>query len=274
LVKAGAFDEFGNRAAILAGFEQIRQNASLKRPDQQNGQTLLFEESITGTEKISSENDLLPQVTEFSKEEILMLEKQILGIYITENPLADALSLISDKATHKIFELNTEEFLGTKVRVGGILSKIRIVLTKKGGQEMMFADLSDETGALTLVVFPKVYAENKMLLGEDKAVLVEGRVDMRQDEISLIVEKIYDPKNMGEGKDDPVIRIPQGTRPQILVRLNEMLQENKGDQKITLEFENTNSIENKRLELPYGVNWSRELKNRIEALLLNWSEFE
>lgn len=268
LIKAGAMDEFGTRAALLSALDEIRAKASAEAKSKAQGQSQLFEpEDFPGGKK-GSGKDVLPDIPEFSKEELLSLERQLLGFYLTEHPLSSVLSIISDLVSHKIFELNPDEHVGNRVKIGGVVTGTRIVTTRNGGQEMVFADLSDDTGAVSLVVFPKLYAATRGIWITNQPILVEGRVDFRQENLSIVVEKVVDLKKQeeeGEEKKFPVIKVPKGTRPRVLVELNDILQKNLGNREVVLEFENDGGMP-RRMKLPYGIAWSKRLEEKIKKL--------
>lgn len=264
LIKAGAMDRFGGRAAQLAALDSIRGKAQFEAKSKAAGQAQLFGQSAN----VLPEADNLPDIPEFTKEELLTLERQLLGFYLTEHPYSQVLSVIGHLVSHKLFEITPEEHVGTRVKVGGVLSGTRIVTTRNGGQEMVFADLVDDTGTISLVVFPKIYASSRTVWIANQPVLVEGRVDFRADSLSVVVERVIDLKSQQlPSAELPVIRVPKGTRPAKLVKLNEVLQANQGGQEIILEFENGNGAVPRRMKLPYGVAWSKTLEAEIKNLL-------
>lgn len=269
LVKAGALDKFGKRAAILAAMDSIREKITSKNKRDSEGQFGLFE---TETKKDTKEAplDTLPDIEEFTQEEKLSLEKQLLGFYLTEHPLTSLLSQISGKITHKLFELSPEEHTGQKVKVGGIVASQRIVITKNGGREMAFITLEDDTSVLDLVVFPSVFERTKEFWAGREPLIVEGKVDNREEKLSLLVEKVYginfapsNPEGVPSGA--AVLRIPAGTKPEVLVTINRLLQENKGDENLEIIVEN--GFGEKKIKLPYGVAWSGTLETEVKSLL-------
>lgn len=275
LVKAGAMDGFGKRPAILAALDEIRGKLGRSRLAV-DGQSGLFD---TGEKIETSPVDNLPEVADFSLDEKLSLEKQLLGFYLTENPVNTSLEKIKDKITHRIYELNIEESVGKKVKVAGLVSAVRVIVTKNGGREMAFVDLEDETGKISLVVFPNTYATTKGKWMERKALLVEGKVDEREESLSLLVEKVEteeDIENQLTGfaqktltnveTGTVVLRIPRGTSPKSLVEINHLLQASKGgDRQLVILVEN--GFGEKRISLPYGISWNSELETRINVLL-------
>jgi len=278
LIKAGSMDEFGKRAALLAGLDEIRERISSKSKMNASGQGGLFddEEGV----QVMTIVDKLPEIEDFSLDEKLALEKQLLGLYITDHPLSNSLSLIAEKITHKLSEINPEESIGKKVKIGGIVSSYRIVKTKKSGEEMAFVTLEDDTSTAELVVFPSIFSKTKDLWLGKLPILVEGKADLRDEAISIIVEKAGDPDSPDfmdvpsakpspiyktSDSDEIILRIPKGTSSKALVEINSLLQANKGDQKMVIIVEN--GFGDKKINLPYGVAWNRNLETSIKGLL-------
>lgn len=271
LIKAGAMDKFGKRPAMLAALEEIRTKASLKNK-KDHGQSGLFD---SGEENIVtvSPTDNFPEVADFSEDEKLSLEKQLLGFYLTEHPLSSSLEKINGRTTHKINELSREDGIGIRVRIGGIVNTVRTVITKNGGREMAFVSIEDDTGIIDLVVFPTIYAVSKSKWVERKTVVIEGKVDEREDALSIIVEKAESDQDFDselsipEAGDGTVyLRIPKGTSPKSLVEINQLLQSSRGgDRQIIILVEN--GFGEKKISLSYGISWNRDLESRINLLL-------
>lgn len=256
LIKAGALDEFGKRAAMLVMFGSLR---SEKAKD--NGQDSLF---VQEEESVQLQ---MPDVPEFNKEELLSLERQFLGFSLTHNPLEKLMSLISNADTSKIFEISEPR---QTVRVAGLLRNIRIVITKNGEKEMAFADLVDDTGSIGIVIFPKVFASNPGLWRQDTIISLRGRIEEREETLNILVESATEiVESVKETQGSAVsLQVPAHTKSSILVNLNNILKENKGETEITLEFENGGASV-KHLKLPYGVAWTPDLEKQIKEILLS-----
>jgi len=219
-----------------------------------------------GDEKQVIEDKLI-DMEEFSKDEILQLEKELLGFYLTEHPLKNKIDQLADVITHKTYQV--KEKTSGKVKLAGIISNKRIVTTRKSGKEMAFVNLEDETGKAELVVFPSIFEKSKNLLKGDRLVLVTAKVDMRENEQSLIAEKIVDAKRFfnknkdskQEDKFDFHLKIPKGTNQNTLVKLNTILRKNQGEDNGVLEFPNGRDV-----KLSFGVSWTDKLKEKIEKL--------
>ena len=126
-----------------------------------------------------------------AKTELLRFEKDLLGFYLTEHPLTPELGKIKNKITHAIGELPEAE-MGSVVIVGGVASNIKRIFTKKNNQEMAFLRLSDLTGSMEVVVFPKLYAGVKLKLLPDVILLIKGKLDSKDDRLVLLANDIFE----------------------------------------------------------------------------------
>ena len=271
LIRVGGMDGFGRRAAMLAGLDKLRSRSESRQRQTANGQTSFFTDEADPKNN-SGFGDNLPEIEEFSKNELLSLERDLLGFYLTEHPFSSALSLLEEQVSHKLYELSPEIAESIpRVRVGGVVSALRIILTRDGRSEMAFAQIEDDTGRIEAVIFPRVFAVSRSFLAKDSLVVVEGRLEVKEEALTLLVEKISpvstSPKPAGEENSsfDFVIRVPAGTRPKILVELNKLLKENTGEKKGVLVFEHDG--ESRRLVLTFGVNFTQGLEKRIKELL-------
>lgn len=133
---------------------------------------------------------------------------------------------------------------------------------------MAFATIEDQSGKVEIVIFPKIYQQTKACWVKDQVVIIEGRIETREERISILVEKAHTPneKDMEKRKEeDFTINIPKGTKPQKLLELNNLLKENQGNEKGVLLFENNG--DSKKIKLSFGVNYSGKLSEAIANLL-------
>lgn len=180
LIKAGAMDQFGKRAALLASYSQIVERAHNIKRKEMEGQDSLF-----SMDEDSDKKDNLVDVEELSKEELLFFEKELLGFYLTEHPLARYLSKLSSRVTHKISAVTQTR---SQIIVGGLITSIKKIITKNGNNEMAFVKIDDMTGNIELVVFPRVFEKTKNFWVRDKIILVKGKVSEKEDRLTIIVD--------------------------------------------------------------------------------------
>ncbi len=184
LIKSGAFDEFGTRAQMLAALTWLLETVNREKKRSEDGQIGMFE--TNQTEAVAAN---LPEVEEFSKSEMLRFEKELLGFYLSDHPLKSEMHKIKNKITHDIGELGLED-AGVRVVLGGHVAQIKKIITKNGNYEMAFVRISDLTGSIEAVIFPKTYTTCKNLLIPDAIVLIKGRVDEKDGRLALIAESV------------------------------------------------------------------------------------
>ena len=260
LIKSGAMDKFGKRASMLSALEKIRVNGVMSQKEKSSGQTALFSDTAA-----SPMDDNLPDLAEFSRQELLSLEKELLGFYLTEHPLAPVLTMMGSQRSHKISELKQDGHAGTKelVKIGGIVTTVRIVLTKNKGLEMAFAKIEDESGVMEVVVFPKIFSQTKNCWAKDQLVLVKGKLESRDEGQTLLVEEV---RILNENELTAEVKIPAQLPPRKLVELNKILKKAPGKDKLTLVF-TSDSGQARRMTLSFGVNFCAAVKEEIEKLI-------
>jgi DNA polymerase-3 subunit alpha len=269
LIKAGAMDHFGKRAAMLSGLEKIRTQGTRLQKEKANGQTSLF--SDHNPDNYLPE-DGLPEMEEFTRQELLSLERELLGFYLTEHPLTPVLASLQEHRTHRLNEINQGISSNQRVKVGGIVTDLKIVLTKATSREMAFVRIEDETNKLEIVVFPKIFARTRSLWVKDKIVCIHGKTNTRDGDQTLIVEEATLLEEAAQKKKkkslpfDFEVRIPSRIASRKLVELNKLFKQNQGKSKLALSFvDNIGQI--KQMILPYGVDYTEELKKKIRTII-------
>jgi DNA polymerase III subunit alpha len=171
MIKVGALDSFGQRPALLAALDAILSvNASNFRAAD-SGQLSLFGAHTGVTEEIR-----LPKVSaEANRRENLNWERELIGLYVSDHPLSPVMDALTQAVTHFAGQLNDASH-GEKVRVAGMVTRIRNHQTKNG-QQMAFATLEDIQGNIELVIFPRTWERVQNLVQFDHIILVDGKVD-------------------------------------------------------------------------------------------------
>lgn len=187
LIKAGAFDQFGARSALLMYYPQALDEVIRMKNEKSQGQLQLFS-SFSSEKNIA---DVLPHVDEFSESELLSMEKEVLGFYLTKNPLAQYKNNIDKKITKKIGDISFDDAEKTHI-IAGTLSRLKKIITKKESKEMVFVTLFDETGSIEAIVFPRTYAATKTIWTQNTVILAKGRVDTKDDRLHFLVENAVD----------------------------------------------------------------------------------
>jgi DNA polymerase III subunit alpha len=189
LIKAGAMDAFGNRASLLLSLPAVMQKCQQIRKQVSEGQDSLFGDADGTPEPIKADS---ADIADFTPSEKLLFEKEFLGFYLTAHPHLEALNNLKSITTHEI-ELLESEKEGTNVKISGIIETSRKIVTRKSNAQMAFVTVGDEKGiTIECVVFPKVFEQFKNLLVNDNVVIVEGRLDFKDDRPVIIVDRLSD----------------------------------------------------------------------------------
>jgi DNA polymerase-3 subunit alpha len=178
LIKAGAFDRYGERAILLHNLDMFLAFASRIQKQVNSGQTDLFG-SISDViiEQPKLDLQLPPQVID--KREQLLWERELLGLYLTQHPL-EIFELFLSEQTVALNTLKPEHD-NKQVTIGGAVTATREIMTKNG-QKMAFVKLMDLTAEIEIILFPSAYQQTSGLWELDKVVLIRGKVNTRDRE--------------------------------------------------------------------------------------------
>ena len=265
LIKAGAFDRWGNRAQLMKALPVIRDNAVKILKGKSSSQESLFSSISSPLDT----TDHLPDIPEFPLDEKLKMEKDLLGIYLTDNPVKKIVRIAANQITHKINQLDSTLHLNQMVTLAGVISRVKLVNTKKNNSKMAFITLEDDTKTIDCVVFPKLYAEQPLLWAEDQAMIIKGKVDNREDKLQIIVET----GTPIDTKATPVdmiheIFIKSGTPKEVMQKISELLKSQPGEHQINIAIESGNNL--KRITLPYKVDYNSALEKAVAKMLHDW----
>ena len=191
-IKAGAFDSITDtRKQSMLAYVTIMDRVSRDRKTALTGQMSLLD-LVDDSEREEFEFRL-PQVTEFSKAELLASEKEVTGVYISGHPLEDDEEKWRKNITAVSADFQPDEETGlpkvtdnARATVGGLITEKTIKYTKNN-EMMAFLTLEDLLGSVEVIVFPKNYQRYASLLEEDEKVFVEGRVSVEEDKPSKII---------------------------------------------------------------------------------------
>lgn len=189
LIKAGAFDEFGKRASLLFSITNIVSSITKKAVKKPTNQVSLFADFPQET--IGPILDpTVQEIDDFTDSEKLMFERELLGFFLSDHPLNYKLNTLFTFATHKISDL-PEVSNGAKIKIGGLISSVKKIFTKRSNEEMAFVTLEDHLGvSIECVVFPKIFEKSKSYLVKDAIVIMEGKLDFKEEIPVIIVEGV------------------------------------------------------------------------------------
>jgi DNA polymerase-3 subunit alpha len=184
LIKVGALDEFGSRSAMLAISDQILSISASHFRASDMGQISMFGMATGISDEIVLPNDII----ETNRREVLEWERELIGLYVSDHPLSPVMDALTQVVTHFSGQL-AEAAPGEKVRVAGMVTRVRPHLTKTG-KNMGFVTLEDLQGNIELVVFPRTWDKYWQTLEVDSIVLVDGKVDAQSGDPKVLVDTV------------------------------------------------------------------------------------
>ncbi len=187
LIRAGAFDGLNpNRAQLMAVYEKLMDSAHSLSRNNVAGQLSLFGDLLEQEDRKAADLGLkMPDIENFSRDAILAMEKEMLGVYVSGHPLDEYAERLRDVST-----VNTETLTGgagqglkdgDQVVMGAMIRSRRNMITKKN-EMMAFIQVEDLFGDAEVIVFPKTYEKCHAILNEDRIVVIRGRLQFREDE--------------------------------------------------------------------------------------------
>jgi DNA polymerase-3 subunit alpha len=200
LIKAGAFDRLGgSRAQMTAALETAMKAGSNMQTDRASGQLGLFE-SPEAKKDYEKDHQRLPDVPAWPETQMLAYEKEVLGLYVTKNPLSKYADTISVYSTANTSQL-TEDREGQTIVIGGMVQKIRNIVTRNGrnaGAKMAVFTLEDLQGSCEVVMWSECYAKFGSTLEVDKILFVKGRLDFTRETPQIICDELIELDHVGQ----------------------------------------------------------------------------
>ena len=190
-IKTGVFDRFGDRSDLLFNLDKIQAYGNKMQKDAASGQTDLF--GAMGAAAEIPEVEIQPAPTKYTEKEMLMWERDLMGLYISAHPL-DKYDTYFQEQTMPTNEIKPN-LDGASVIVGGLITNVRTLITKSGSK-MAFVKIEDKVGEIEVTVFPRTFEEVGAKLIVDTVVKVSGKVNARDrdgmmtDEAKINAEEI------------------------------------------------------------------------------------
>ena len=283
MIKAGAFDSLGtNRATLLASFEGILDMINSDSKRSLSGQVNMFD--MGGSENLDNDEVYsMLKLPEMDKKDLLSQEKDVLGIYVSGHPLDSFADEISKYSNIKSIDLDFDEETGPAsylidgqlVKFIGIVNHVKVKITKNN-DIMAFVSFEDLYGEITVIVFPKTYVQYKAVLFDDNIVKVEGRLNIKEDEITISALKL---QTLSKHEEDYLvgakerksltINIPEGLSEIELKNLREFIKKisnQKGNMKVTID----NKGNQKEFDMLINERVYKELREMIGEENLSW----
>jgi len=275
LIKAGAFDSLGgNRAQYITVFEKIMSGQQLTKKSVLEGQMSLFD--LDDAQEDAFEPDILPNIGELPRRQLLANEKDMLGIYVSGHPLSDYEDVLRRYTTYTSLDFaakdGTEEESGLideqSVKYGGMITAKSVKYAKASGKPFCFLTVEDMYGAVEVAVFNKMYERYGHKLETEKVVIIQGKASVREDEDTKIIANdmlLYDeiPQNNGETRT-LWVKVPKN-KPVPPSHITDVLAAFKGDTQVMIfnEAQNRSFLAHRS----YWVSLSEDLTQALENLL-------
>ncbi|MFD2446320.1 DNA polymerase III subunit alpha [Bacillus sp. CGMCC 1.16607] len=260
LIYAGSFDEFKmDRAVYLASLDVAIEHSQLVNPN--NSEQIDF---------FSDEGFFLkPKYVEVeaqSIEEKLKLEREALGIYLSNHPVSVYENDLFHFGAVPLLAMNEVSKL---ISVGVYINEVKKIRTKKG-EEMAFLTVSDSSGEMEAVVFPTVFKKSVLLLKQGGIMVIEGKVERRSEANQMIIQKITEMNEWLKGKEKSkstlFLKLEKDKQTsESLQKLKALLKENRGLVGIILFYEGTKKTV--KLEDVFHINPTKQLINQLKDFL-------
>ena len=249
LIKAGAFSSMGvTRAGLMVEYSLVIDSVQSSQKKNIPGQASLFDMFGDDEEEEIVEDTSYKE--EYDKKDLLKLEKEVLGIYLTDHPMRPYEKLIDKFSNFSTLDLEgdtsiVEDTWDKKfVTVVGIIDNINKKFTKNN-KIMEFIRFEDLYGAVELTVFPNIYEKYKNILEEDKVLIVKGTLNISErDDANIIVSNIADADKFTMEKDKDCkklfLRLKSDKEMKIIRDIQNILYKYRGKDTVNLFFEENN----------------------------------
>ena len=268
LIKAGCFDSLNvSRLYLMENYETELSAANAEKKRLESGQLSFFDFG-DAVPDFSPKQATAEMKKEFPLSQLLSMEREVLGIYISGHPLTEYESELTElgsccREAAESDEINGPLHDGDTVRLGGMLSGMRTRPVKSGSGVMSYGNLEDMTGSIELAIFPSVHTKYASLLGDDRKVIIRGRLSIREDRAnSILVDEVVE---LVKGKRFRLgLNFTEETLP-LRHRITEILRANPGSTEVVF----ADSTTGKKYIAPKElfVNRNPRLMAQLTALL-------
>jgi len=274
LIKAGAFDSTGgNRAQLLAVVEKAIQAGAAALADRRNGQMSLFDDLAAGTQNTVVEVHL-PDIPELPKSTRSVMEKEVLGMFLTEHPIDEHREILRRFCSHTSGQLKGVQHR-EEVIVGGIISSITLASTRnpKPGSPSRYAnfDLEDTDGAVRCICWPREYDKFAAVIKNEAVVVMRAKVEKRgsEEDVNLTADEILPIEEADRRYTSGLrIQLEQGKHSeQAIPALKEILRGYPGSTEVTIQVGLDSGDLVQLLSRKHRVTVTPELRGRLEGLL-------
>lgn len=277
LIKSGSLDCFDGREKLLANLDLILSYSSRIQKETKSGQIDLFNLNDESSNNDNYSLELKSVDNEINLKQILMWEKDLLGLYLSEHPLLSYQSILKEKSSPiSVVEDSKQD---KTVTVGGIITDFKEILTKNG-QRMAFVKLEDMNDSVEIVLFPKSYSATVGLWQKDKVMVIKGKVSIDQNSKKILVDdareityeqakafipsarktKMLEVDTKSKVIEDKIlkqrifIRLVDSSDQDKLIRIKQIIDDNSGLNEVVLVLGEQNNKQ--AMRLPFGINFN------------------
>jgi DNA polymerase-3 subunit alpha len=267
LIKAGAFDSTtATRRALLEIHEDAIDSAVSDKRAEANGQVGFDFDSLWDEPQAVNQ---VPDRPEWSKRDKLAFEREMLGLYVSDHPLAGLEVQLAKHASASIMEILGGDVAadGEHVTVAGLITSVQHRTARNSGNQYGLITVEDFAGEITVMFLGKTYQEFSPALTNDSIVVVRGRVSVRDDGMNLHAVSMFSP-DIGQslGSGPLVISVPeQRATTDIVTALNDVLIRHSGDTEVRLKLVKGDTA--RVFEVPYPVSVNADLYGELKSLL-------
>lgn len=269
LIKAGAFDSLGStRRALIEIHEDATEQAVLDKRREANGEVGFDFDSLWGDDEPHAVQKV-PERPEWTKKDKLAFEREMLGLYVSDHPLAGLEIALAKHASTSIHDLLASDDVGDgdQVTVAGLVTSVQHRVAKQSGNPYGMITVEDFDGEVTVMFMGKTYTEFQSMLVADTILAVRGRVSMRDDGLNLHGQSAFAPDLGAVDASGPlVLLMPEHRATETIIdELAAVLGRHRGDTEVTLKLHKGSSA--KVFEVPIPVRVTVDLYGELKGLL-------
>jgi DNA polymerase-3 subunit alpha len=269
LIKAGAFDSLGSTRRALMEIHEDATEAAVETKRKAATGAIGFDFDSLYDEEEEIMPAKVPDRPEWTKKDKLAFEREMLGLYVSDHPLAGLEIPLAKHASTSIHDLLASEDVadGDQVTVAGLVTSVQHRVAKSSGNPYGMITVEDFDGEVTVMFMGRTYTEFQSILVADSILVVRGRVSRRDDGLNLHAQSAFSPDLGAVDASGPlVLMVPEHRATERLVLdLADVLHRHPGDTEVTLRLHKGSSA--KVFEVPMPVQVTADLYGELKGLL-------
>ncbi|WP_407358127.1 DNA polymerase III subunit alpha [Microbacterium sp. LTA6] len=267
LIKAGAFDSLGHtRRALMEIHEDAVEQIVLDKRREAHGEVGFDFDSLWDEPQHDAK---VPDRPEWTKKDKLAFEREMLGLYVSDHPLAGLEVPLAKHASISIHDLNNSEDIqdGEQVTVAGLVTSVQHRVAKSSGNPYGMITVEDFNGEVTVMFMGKTYTEFQLVLQQDSILAVRGRVSRRDDGLNLHAQSAFAPDVGSFDAAGPLALVlaEQRATERVMNELAEVLRRHSGETEVVLRVHRGGTA--KVFEVPMPVKVTADLFGDLKSLL-------